>query len=345
MNVLVTGGAGFLMSNVVRAWLMRDASARIIALDAVAPDGSHERFWDHGLSRVRAVVGDVRDAEMVADLIADGAIDCVVHGAALTHDDTREAADPSGYVRVNVEGTLAVLEAVRRCPTMRQFTYVSSGAVYGLDATAGAGGQQEDGPLDPQELYGITKRAAEDIVLRYSALFGLDVRVIRLSALFGPMERVTGARSSTSTPFLAAQCAASRTPLVVSASALDLGRDILSAEDAAVGVCDVTRAPGTRHRVYNVASGRFTTLRMMLSHLTDALPALEIATQADSADDARGRRGRAAEADVGPALGRFNAYCCSRVKAEFGWTSRPLSQQLESYARWLRADGAPNGPF
>ena len=131
MRVLVTGGGGFVMSNVVRALLSRDDEARAVVLDLGGRDEAAAEFLAPFTHRIDWVGGDIREESVVERAFSFGEITHVVHGATLTHFGDWEREDPGRFMDVNVMGTIRLLERARRAAGLQRFVYVSSGAVYG----------------------------------------------------------------------------------------------------------------------------------------------------------------------------------------------------------------------
>ena len=332
MIVLVTGGAGFVMSNLVRHLLETDAQARVVILDRDPLDSPAVEFFRPVRDRLTSVQGDVRDRAVLDDIAAAHPITHVVHAATVTHAPAWEQADPARFVEVNVMGTVSVLEWARALPGLQRFIYVSSGAVYGFPLPdSPAGTQPEAGPFNPPELYAITKRTAEMIARRYGELFGLDVRQVRFSAVFGPMERPTSARVTMSLPHSVMQAYREGRPLRVTAETLEAGGDFLSAEDVAEALARLLRRPRLSYEVYNIAYGVFTSVPELLAAFRSAVGPLEVQTvaagEAEVAMDPSERRAR------------WNAYAIERIAADTGWRPRPLEEQWAGYLRWVRGQG------
>lgn len=125
MNILVTGGAGFIGANFVRQTLTRHPEATVTVLDKLTYAGNRGSLADLG-DRVSLEVGDIADADTVDPLVA--AADVVVHFAAESHNDN-SLRDPSPFIRTNLVGTFTLLEAVRRHEV--RFHHVSTDEVYG----------------------------------------------------------------------------------------------------------------------------------------------------------------------------------------------------------------------
>jgi dTDP-glucose 4,6-dehydratase len=182
----VTGGAGFIGSHLVDL-LLEDASRRVTVLDRLSVGGSRMNLAQHeGDDRLRLVVGDVNDAEVVDQLA--GEVDAVVHAAAESHVD-RSIDDARGFFVSNVLGTQTVLEAAR--VHARRVLMISTDEVYGPGEPDG-GLFDEDHAVRPRSPYAASKAAADLMCQAYVATYGADVSVVRGTNAFGPrqIERV-----------------------------------------------------------------------------------------------------------------------------------------------------------
>jgi dTDP-glucose 4,6-dehydratase len=186
VNVLVTGGAGFIGSHLVDA-LLEDAGTTVTVLDRLSTGGTRANLEHHdGDPRLRFVHGDVRDPDTVAAMVAEA--DAVVHAAAEAHVD-RSIAEPAGFLSTNVVGTQVVLDACRHRDA--RVLMVSTDEVYGPgDPTGGV--LDEDHPLSPRSPYAASKAAADLLCQAYRTTYGMDVTVLRGTNAFGPrqIERV-----------------------------------------------------------------------------------------------------------------------------------------------------------
>ncbi len=185
MNILVTGGAGFIGSNHVRL-LLQETTDRVVNLDLLTYAGNLENLA--GLEehpRYRFVRGDVRDGELVAGLLAEEGIDAVVHFAAESHVD-RSIDAPGAFLDTNTRGTQVLLQALHAHQRAR-LVLVSTDEVYGSlapDAT----GFTEQTPLAPNSPYAASKAAADLLARAYHHTFGLDVCITRCSNNYGPYQ-------------------------------------------------------------------------------------------------------------------------------------------------------------
>jgi dTDP-glucose 4,6-dehydratase len=186
VNVLVTGGAGFIGSHLVDA-LLEYPDSRVTVLDRLSTGGTRANLEQHeGDPRLRFVHGDVRDADTVAPLLDDA--EAVVHAAAEAHVD-RSIDEPAGFLSTNVIGTQSVLDACRTSDT--RLLMISTDEVYGPGQPEG-GVLSEDRPLSPRSPYAASKAAADLLCQAYRATYGMNVTVVRGTNAFGPrqIERV-----------------------------------------------------------------------------------------------------------------------------------------------------------
>jgi len=185
MNILLTGGSGFIGSNLVRLVLSERPGWRVVNLDKLTYAGNAENLADlTGNSRYRFVRGDICNGELIADLFRNERFDAVMHLAAESHVD-RSILAPSIFIETNVRGTQVLLEAAREFGVKR-FLHVSTDEVYGsLGAT---GLFTERTPLDPSSPYSASKASSDLLALAYAHTFKLPVVVTRCSNNYGPYQ-------------------------------------------------------------------------------------------------------------------------------------------------------------
>ena len=185
MNVLVTGGSGFIGSNLVRLLLSERPGWRVVNLDKLTYAGNAENLADlAGDPRYRFVRGDICNGELVADLWRTERIDAVMHLAAESHVD-RSILSPSVFIETNVRGTQVLLEAARELGAKR-FLHVSTDEVYGSLGPTGL--FTETTPLDPSSPYSASKAGSDLLALAYAHTFKLPVVVTRCSNNYGPYQ-------------------------------------------------------------------------------------------------------------------------------------------------------------
>jgi nucleoside-diphosphate-sugar epimerase len=329
---LITGGNGLVGSNLTRHLLASRPGCEVVVVDREGPSELVERFLGVHRERRELVLGSITDAGVLA-AIDPARIDVVIHGAMVAHVPEWEVANPRAYVDTNIVGTANVLEWARTLPSLARFVYISTGGVYGEESPESSETpQSEDGPLAPPELYAISKYASELLVRRYSELYGFDHRMVRLSGVFGPLERPTVSRTIMSPVCTLVHAAVEGRPLRVTRRTLDSAGDHISAEDVAGGLSLLAAAGSPAHVTYNLAHGVLTSFRELLAAaeaagLTVDLQLVERADDADIDLDPVNRRAR------------WNAYDITRARSDLGWQPRPLFEQLASYAAWLRDGG------
>jgi dTDP-glucose 4,6-dehydratase len=184
MRLLVTGGAGFIGANFVHSTVRDRPDVEVTVLDALTYAGSAESLNALG-DEIRLVDGDVNDESLVEGLV--GASDTVVHFAAETHVDN-SLADPTPFLRSNVDGTFMVLEAVRRHGV--RLHHISTDEVYGdlpLDEkvrfTAAT-------PYNPSSPYAASKAAADLLVRAWVRSFRIQATISNCSNNYGPYQHV-----------------------------------------------------------------------------------------------------------------------------------------------------------
>lgn len=184
MRAIVTGGAGFIGSNLVDGLLARGDEVTVV--DDLST-GRRENLGGAGARGAELVELDVRDAAALADVAERVRPDVVFHLAAQI-DVRRSAADPAVDARINVEGTINVLEAARRVGA-RVVNSSTGGAIYGEGRTVPA---PEDHPVAPEAPYGQSKFAAEGYCELFARLHGSSTVSLRYGNVYGPRQDPLG---------------------------------------------------------------------------------------------------------------------------------------------------------
>ena len=180
VDVLVTGGAGFIGSHFVEYALEAHADWRVTTLDKLTYAGRRENLAavDNN-PRHRFVRGDIADAAVAAPLVRNAEI--VVHFAAETHVD-RSVEAAGAFIRTDVHGTFVLLDAARTSPNLRCFVQISTDEVYG-SVTEGL--SRETDELRPRNPYAASKAGADRLAYSYWATHGVPVVVTRASNNYG----------------------------------------------------------------------------------------------------------------------------------------------------------------
>jgi UDP-glucuronate 4-epimerase len=256
-RVLVTGGAGFIGSHLVRALIDRGDEVTVVDnFDPFYP----ERLKRRGLDpRARLVEADVRDQDAMQRAFAQGKPEVCVHLAALA--GVRPSLErPAAYMDVNVRGTACVLEAARAGGT-RRFVLGSSSSVYGAHAQPPF---RETARVDaPESPYAASKVAAEVLARTFHNLYGIEVAALRFFTVYGPRQRPDLAIHKFSRRMLAGQ------PLPFFGDG-ESRRDYTWVDDIVAGVvaaCDVPLS----FDIVNLGGARTTSLAELVALLEEAL--------------------------------------------------------------------------
>ena len=165
-KILITGGAGFIGSHVVRLFVNKYPDYAIVNLDALTYAGNLENLRDiENAPNYSFVKGDITDETYINQLFADHSFDAVIHLAAESHVD-RSILDPLSFVKTNVIGTAVLLNAAKqswRNMDNKLFYHVSTDEVYG--SLGETGFFTEETPYDPRSPYSASKASSDHLVL------------------------------------------------------------------------------------------------------------------------------------------------------------------------------------
>jgi dTDP-glucose 4,6-dehydratase len=314
-RVLVTGGCGFIPSNFIRH-LLAHTPYDVVSLDALTYAGNIENLRDvMGHERLSFVHGDIRDPELVRDVVAE--VDVIVNAAAESHVEKSIQEGGSEFVKTNVVGTQILLDAIRQAPVDR-FILISSSEVYG---TAERAPMDEEHPLNPRSPYAGTKAGADRLAYAYYVTYDLPIVIVRPFNNYGPYQHPEKVL-----PRFIIQALRDE-PLTVHGDG-HASRDWLFVEDDAEAIeaviaADVDLVAG---EVFNVATGLDISVQEIANHVLDALdkpPALKV------------------HVDERP--GQVHRHIGSTEKAErvLGWRARTSFEEgLERTIAWYVANRA-----
>ncbi len=181
-RILVTGGAGFISSNMIR-YLLEETAHEVVTMDALTYAGNLANLADvleH--ERLRFIHGDIRDLADVTTALEG--VDVIVNAAAESHVSKSIEQGGGEFVTTNVVGTQVLLDAMRERPIER-FILISSSEVYG---TAESDPMTEDHPLNPRSPYAGTKAGGDRLAYSYWCTYGLPITIIRPFNNYGPFQ-------------------------------------------------------------------------------------------------------------------------------------------------------------
>ena len=261
MNILVTGGAGFIGSHICRRLLADGHEVTII--------DDFNDYYDPAIKRanvsalgegVRVVEGDIRDQETVEGVFPGAGFEAVIHMAARA-GVRPSVQDPQLYIDTNITGTHYLLEACRK-NSVGKFLFASSSSVYGLAKKVPF---SEDLPL-PQTLspYAATKLAGEHLCGNFSYLFGLKVVCLRFFTVYGPGQRPDLAIHK----FTDAICRGKPIPQYGDGSTR---RDYTYVDDIVQGVMGALACEGPKFDIFNLGESQTITLSELIAEIEKAL--------------------------------------------------------------------------
>lgn len=191
-NILITGGAGFIGSHVIRRFLNAHPGYNIVCVDLLTYAGNLDNLSDViNNPRFTFIKADIVDLDRMSEIIADHNIDSIIHLAAESHVD-RSILDPFAFARTNVMGTLSLLQAAKnyweKQPEGMQgklFYHVSTDEVYG-SLEPGPEMFTETTPYSPRSPYSASKASSDHFVRAYHHTYGMPVKISNCSNNYGP---------------------------------------------------------------------------------------------------------------------------------------------------------------
>lgn len=311
MNILVTGGAGFIGSNFIFYLFKHYPQYRVVCLDKLTYAGRRETLASvMGLPNFHFVQADICNQTAVEQLFAEERFDIVINFAAESHVD-RSIENPLAFVQTNVLGTGVLLEACRKYKVKR-FHQVSTDEVYGDLPLAGGKPFTEQSPLRPSSPYSSSKASADLLVQSYMRTYGLPATISRSSNNYGPYQL-----AEKLIPLMIGK-ALRKEPMPIYGSGLNV-RDWLHVDDHCRAL-DIILHKGAAGQIYNVGGGAELQNIQLVRKLCQLLGVGEelIAYVAD-------RKGH----------DRRYALDCSKLRGELGWQPQvEFENGLKNTVEW-----------
>jgi dTDP-glucose 4,6-dehydratase len=315
-RILVTGGAGFIGSAFVKFLLKERAIERVVNLDLLTYVANLKFLSDvESDPRYRFVHGDILSAPLLAELIRSEKIEAIVHFAAESHVD-RSIEDPLPFYRTNVEGTIAILEALRQFPHVH-LHHVSTDEVFG---SIEQGAATEDFPYRPNSPYAASKAASDHFVRAYAMTYGLLATLSHSSNNYGPNQH-----REKFIPRMLYRMMREES-LTLYGSGVNV-RDWIHVDDHVEAIWEILQK-GRIHEAYNVGGNNELRNVDLLNLLIDRY-AQEVGQNAQKLS--------ALITHVNDRKGHDMRYALSseKIQRELGWRpKRPFDQGLETTIKW-----------
>ena len=318
-SVFITGGAGF-VGYYTTLELLRgghDVTVYDAFLNYIDPrESNYHRYLamrrDHLGDSAHIVRGDTRNLAALTSALAEAKPDTVIHLAAIPLAAASNQFSEDA-IQINLNGTMAVLEAVRAAPSVQRVVFASSSFVYGNFQREPA---DEDHPTDPIDVYGGTKLAGEALVKGFGRRFGVEFVIVRLSAVYGP----TDANRRVTQIFV--ENALLGRPLVLHEGGSSRV-DFTYCEDAAQGLALAGLHPAAANETFNITRGEGRSLKELAEIVSELVPGT--VTEEHPATEPRPERGAL---DIG------------RARRVLGYEPRmSLEAGMENYVGFVRESG------
>lgn len=257
-SYLVTGGAGFIGSHVAEALVKR--GERVKVLDNFFTGKRENLASIEG--GIELIEGDVRDATLYQEVLEG--VDAVFHLAAL-HEVVRSVECPMETHEVNVSGTLNLLLGAHRAG-VKKFVFASSSAIYGENPVIPR--VETMLPAPSSSPYAVTKQSGEYYCQLFSTLYGLDTICLRFFNVYGPRQDAASTYAAVIPKFISLLLTETA-PTIYGDG--EQSRDFIFIADCVAGVLAACETPGLSGRVFNIGTGRRTTVNHLYAQLQSLL--------------------------------------------------------------------------
>jgi len=278
-RILITGGLGFVGIQLAY-WLPGDME---ILVTDIRPPSELEQEFLSSCGRVPAFKRlDVLDMNQLVELLETERVNHIVHGAAVTNGYGDDPARQAAAARLNVCGTLNVLEAAQKVGSVSALLFLSSSGVYIGQAPENGELQKEDGNFPLEMLYSVSKKSAEMVLEYFHGVSEMRIASARLGSVYGPFEMPTATRQGLSQMGQLAR--ALHQGRVIKLYGGEITRDWVFGRDLAQSVYHLLQVPNWNYPVYNFGSGFSVSFQDIAGAFQDQGLAVEWAARAEEAD-------------------------------------------------------------
>ncbi|MDJ0641435.1 MAG: dTDP-glucose 4,6-dehydratase [Erythrobacter sp.] len=334
-NILVTGGAGFIGGNFVHYWNAQHPDDEVTVLDSLTYAGNRSTLA--GANRTELVEGDIRDRELVENLLRDRGITIIVHFAAESHVD-RSISGPDAFIDTNILGTNSLLKAARAVwldgdGEDHRFHHISTDEVFGSLGPEDPA-FSEVTPYAPNSPYSASKAASDHLVRAYHHTYGLEVTTSNCSNNYGPYQYP----EKLIPLFLLNALSGKNLPIYGDGMNV---RDWLHVEDHCRGI-EACLQRGTPGETYNIGGGaelpNMTVIDTICAEVDRAFEEVDgLADRYPDAPAARGEKSDTLKTFVTDRAGHDRRYAIDETKAraELDYTpKRGFDEGLRHTLRW-----------
>lgn len=316
-KILITGGAGFIGYHITKELLKE--GHKVIIYDAFLnfipkKESNYPYYLKARLKdiqdKARIVKGDVRDKDYLAKIISEEKPDIIIHLAAIPiASASNQFFDDA--IQTNLNGTLGVLEAIKKSGGVERFVYTSSSFVYGDFDYEPA---DEEHPTRPIDIYGATKLSGEIMTKSFGKKFGLEYVIIRPSAVYG----ATDANKRVSQLFI--ESALKKEPLILHGGG-ENKLDFSYVDDVAQGFILAALTPEAANETFNLTRGEGRSLKEFAEIIKKLIPDVEVVIK--EPDERR------------PSRGALNI---SKAKKILGYNPKyPIEEGIKAYLEYIKS--------
>jgi UDP-glucose 4-epimerase len=324
MSILVVG-AGFVGGNVIR--ILHERGMKVVGFDVTRP-GPNSVLWNYK-DEIEFEIGNLVDLSHLLRVVKDHKIEGIIHTAAITGNTNNKR--PVDALRINVEGTVNVLEAVR-IMGLRRAVCCSSGSAAGICKDLKRRVLEDDPPVMPLDsMYAVFKLADEGMIYNYQALFGTSVIACRPSRVWGPGSPPERGKVHC-IQYLINEAVAGRSVEMPSGS--DTPIDYTYVKDEAEGLIQTYMAKAPKHSLYNMSFGDLRTPVQMAEVLKKVFPKLNFKIGPGVWPGWVGTDAAVTGPDYQMSLRA--ALDITRARTDLGYKPHDLDKTIPDYVRWLQ---------